>query len=214
MTALHFTKLDPALYAPGTDPGLVDVPTMRFIVVEGRGDPNTAPAYAAALECLYGLTYTIKMSPKSGDAPPGYVEYAVPPLEGLWWFDDEPFTPAAGVAGRKDDLVWAAMIRQPSFVTPEVFAWAQQRLAHRKKLDVSGAHLEDITEGRCAQVMHLGPYDDEPATVARLEAFIASQGLRTDMAGRRAHHEIYLGDPRRTAPAKLRTVIRHPVAQP
>ena len=211
VTALDFKKLDRALYLPDPQPGLVDVPMMRFIVVTGRGDPNTAPAYAAAIELLYGLTYTIKMSPKSGTAPAGYVEYVVPPLEGLWWFDDGQFAGAVSVADHKDDLNWAAMIRQPEFVTPDVFAWAQDTVTRKKKLDAALASLEDVKEGLCAQVVHIGPYDDEPATVARLDAYIAAQGLRTQMGGRRQHHEIYLGDPHRTAPDKLRTVIRHPV---
>ena len=210
MTSMDF-KSDKVLYQPGTSPVMVDVPPMRFITVEGQGDPNTAPAYAAAIEILYGLSYTIKMSHKGPLTPVGYVDYVVAPLEGLWWFEGETLPGARNPAGRKDDLVWLAMIRQPEFVTPDVFAWAQEACRTKKKLDVAGARLEDITEGLCAQVMHIGPFDDEPATVEKLNEFIASSGCETQMSGRRQHHEIYLGDPRRTAPDRLRTVIRHPV---
>ena len=214
MAPLDFKKADRALYEPGTTPVLVDVPAMRFLTVEGRGDPNTAPAYAAAVEALYAVAYTIKMSPKGPVVPPGYVDYVVGPLEGLWWFDDGAgVTGPTGIAERKDDFRWLAMIRQPDFVTPDVLDWALGAARAKKKLPAGGAPvaLEEFTEGLCAQVMHIGPYDDEPATVAALEAFIAASGHRTQMDGRRQHHEIYLGDPRRTAPDKLRTVLRHPV---
>lgn len=136
----------------------------------------------------------------------------VPPLEGLWWFEDNTFD--GSVMGRKDEFSWVIMIRQPEFVTPEVFETAKTSLAKKKPgLDTSIARLEDFTEGLCAQVMHIGPYDDEGPTVAALEEFIASQGYRTEMSGLRQHHEIYLSDPRKTAPEKLKTVIRHPIVK-
>jgi len=183
MTGLDFRRTDKRLYEPGLTPSLVDVPTMRFITVEGRGNPNTAPAYAGAIETLYGLSYTIKMSRKGPVVPPGYVEYSVGPLEGLWWFEGGQYTGTASVLERKDDFCWLAMIRQPEFVTPEVFEWACEAATKKKRnLDVTGARLEDITEGLCAQVMHVGPYDDEPATVAALEAFIEASGHRGDMS--------------------------------
>lgn len=212
MAAYDFKKEFNDLYAPKTKPSIVDVPPMRFIMVDGKGDPNTSPLYTAAVEVLYGLSYSIKMSKKSGNQPQGYFEYVVPPLEGLWWFEDGVFD--GSVIGRKDEFSWVMMIRQPEFVTSAVFEAAKLSLAKKKPaLDASLARLEDFTEGLCAQVMHIGPYDDEPSTVAALDQFIASNGYRTEMAGMRQHHEIYLGDPRKTAPDRLKTVLRHPIVR-
>ena len=161
---------------------------------------------------MYGLSYTIKMSKKSSVQPPGYFDFVVPPLEGLWWFEDNYFD--VTVIGRKDEFNWVMMIRQPEFVTPEVFAAAKAQLAKKKPgIDLSIARLEDFTEGLCAQILHIGPYDDEAATVAVLEEFIAAQGCQTVMSGLRQHHEIYLSDPRKSAPEKLKTVIRHPIVR-
>lgn len=194
-------------YLPKQTPSIVDVPAMQFIMIDGEGDPNTSAAYQKAVEVLYALSYSIKMN-KNGI--PLYQEYCVAPLEGLWWFTDNRFD--GSVIGRKAEFKWIMMIRQPDFVTPAVLEHARLILAKKKPgLDVSGARLETYTEGLCAQVMHIGPYDDEPATIAALEAFIASQGYRTVMSRMRQHHEIYLSDPRKSAPDKLKTVIRHPI---
>lgn len=183
------------------------MPIMRFIMVNGKGDPNTSASYKAAVEVLYGLSYTIKMSKTK---PEGYFDYVVPPLEGLWWFAEKPFD--GSVVGRKDEFSWVMMIRQPEFVTPAVFDTAKVVLAKKKpELDPSIARLEDFQEGLCAQIMHIGSYDDEPPTIAKLDEFIKTKGYRTEMSGLRQHHEIYLGDPRKTAPEKLKTVIRHPI---
>jgi hypothetical protein len=134
----------------------------------------------------------------------------VPPLEGLWWFEGKPFD--GSVIGRKEEFNWVMMIRQPEFVTTEVFENAKVTLLKKKpKLNTSIARLEDFTEGLCAQIMHIGSYDEEPSTVAVLEEFIEKNGYRTEMTGLRQHHEIYLGDPRKIAPEKLKTVIRHPI---
>ena len=209
MAKLEYVKAFPELYAPGSQPVVVDVPEMLFLQVDGSGDPNEPDGeYAKALELLYAITYTIKMSPKGGSAPEGYFEYAVPPLEGLWWFGD-------GVTdirlADKRKYQWTAMIRQPEFVTPSVFEWAAAEVARKKKLDTSRARLVNFREGLCVQVMHIGPYADEPATVARMNAFLAEKGLMNDLSDTRRHHEIYLGDPRRAAPEKMRTVLRHPI---
>lgn len=205
-----FKKEYKDLYMPKNKPCIVDVPPMRFIMAEGRGNPNTSGLYKAAVETLYGLSYTIKMSSKSGVQPEGYFDYVVPPLEGLWWFEGKPFD--GSVIGRKDEFCWIMMIRQPEFVTPEVFDTAKEILLKKKPaIDVSVARLADFTEGLCVQIMHTGSYDDEPPTVAALDRFVEENGLRTDMSGLRQHHEIYLSDPRRVAPEKLKTVIRHPV---
>ncbi|NLM74917.1 MAG: transcriptional regulator [Clostridiaceae bacterium] len=212
MAVFDFKKEYKELYLPGSKPYIIDVPKMRFIMVDGKGNPNTSESYKEAVEILYGLSYSIKMSKKSGNQPEGYFDYVVPSLEGLWWFEDDYFD--GNVIDRKDEFVWIMMIRQPEFVTQEVFETAKEVLSKKKPgLDISRARLEDFTEGLCAQVMHIGPYDDEGPTVAVLEEYIESQGYRTEMSGMRQHHEIYISDPRRTAPEKLKTVIRHPIVK-
>jgi hypothetical protein len=198
------------LYMPKTKPAIIEVPAMTFIMVDGRGDPNTSAEYKHALELLYGLSFSIKMSKLSGTQPEGYFEYVVPPLEGLWWGEDGYFDGSR--ITDKSKFHWTSMIRQPEFVTGEVFEQAKAALGKKKpELDLSLARLEEFTEGLCAQVMHFGSYDDEPATVAALNEFVEASGYRHDFTDERKHHEIYLSDPRKTAPEKLRTVIRHPV---
>jgi len=212
MATFDFKKEYKDLYLPKNKPSIVEVPTMPFILVNGKGNPNTSAFYQAAVEVLYGISYSIKMSKKGNTLPVGYFDYVVPPLEGLWWFEDNYFD--GTVIGRKDEFSWVMMIRQPEFVTPEVFEIAKASLSKKKPgIDTSIARLEDFTEGLCAQVMHIGSYDDEPSTVAVLEEFIAAQGYKTVMSGMRQHHEIYLGDPRKTAPEKLKTLIRHPIVR-
>ena len=195
------------LYLPPEAPTLIAVPRMRFIAVDGAGNPNTAPAYAQALEILYGLSYAIKMAKMSGDVPEGYFDYVVPPLEGLWRLSDTSI-PAEEIMHHKDALIWPSLTRLPD----EVFDKARETLAKKKPgLDLNRARMLDFEEGLCVQIMHLGPYDEEPASVRRMEAYAASQGYRVAFSDTRLHHEIYLADPRKTAPEKLRTVIRHPV---
>lgn len=210
MAAFDFKKSDKQFYFPTTTPSLIDVPEMLFIMVDGEGDPNTSTDYAHAVEVLYGLSYTIKMSKMGESQPDGYFDFVVPPLEGLWGLPLDAFEGSRII--NKDAFTWTSLIRVPSFVTPLVFEEMKTRLAVKKpQLDLSVARLEAFTEGLCAQVMHIGPYDAEPATVDKLDAFIEESGYRSDMAGNRRHHEIYLGDPRKTAPEKLKTVIRHPI---
>lgn len=197
---VDYKKTEKDLYQPKNTPSVIDVPAMMFIAVDGKGNPNTNAEYAAAVELLYGLSYAIKMGNKS------VLEYVVPPLEGFW-------SVAGGAATTdKDKFVWTMLIRQPDFVTAEVFGAARTALAKKKpNLDVTKARLEKFTEGLCVQVMHTGPYDDEPATVAALDRFAAENGYIIDIDDTRRHHEIYLSDPRKVAPEKLRTVIRHPI---
>lgn len=210
MEKLDYKKAYPDLYLPKTSPSIVMVPEMTFLMVDGRGNPNTSPAYQAAVEALYGLSYGIKMSKLSGRQPAGYFEYVVPPLEGLWWMEQEEYDGRGFLD--KDRFCWTAMIRQPEFVTQEVLEEARQGLLRKKPaLDQSGVRLERFAEGLCGQVLHLGPYDEEPATIEKLERFCQEAGYRQDFSESRRHHEIYLADPRRTAPARLRTVIRHPI---
>jgi len=209
--AVDFKKLAKELYLPKTTPALVDVPAMTFIMIDGQGDPNTAASFQTAMEILYGLSYSIKMSKMIGRTPAGYFDYVVPPLEGLWSVDGVANFRGYKVAD-KNTLRWTSMIRQPDFVTPAVFAEVQQSLGKKKPhLDTSLARLEVFAEGLCAHVMHIGAYDDEAATIDRLEAFIAKAGYVTDISATRRHHEIYLSDPRKTPVEKLKTVIRHPI---
>ncbi len=210
MSSFDFKKEYKHLYQPKTTPEVVDVPDMLFIMIDGKGDPNTGQDYKNALEILYGLSYAIKMSPKNGSEPEGYFEYVVAPLEGFWTLPDKQTDGMPGI--NKGKFNWTAMIRQPDFVTKHVFEAAKQTL-HKKKpaLDLECARLQWLCEGKCAQIMHIGSYDNEPATIAVLEQFITEQGYKNDISSTRRHHEIYLGDPRKTAPEKLKTVIRHPI---
>ena len=209
--AFDFKKEYKEFYMPKNRPEIVQVPKANYIAVRGSGDPNEADgAYQQAIGVLYAVAYTLKMSCKTDYKMEGFFEYVVPPLEGFWW---QPGVEGVDFAN-KATFHWIAAIRLPDFVTPEEFAWAQTEAARKKGLDTTAAELLTIDEGLCAQIMHLGPYDDEPATVALLDAFVAEQGLANDMsdtAEGRHHHEIYLSDPRRTAPEKLKTVLRHPV---
>lgn len=204
------------LYLPKQKPVLIDVPVMNFIMIDGAGDPNISEAYQEAMEILYGLSYTIKMSKMGGNQPSGYFEYIVPPLEGLWWFEGDTFDATRLID--KSKFLWTSMIRQPEFVTDEVFQWAVRELKRKKpNLDISKARLESLAEGLCVQMMHIGPYENEPVSIERMEQFIVDQGYQNAISDRlpsgqvRRHHEIYLGDPRKTASDNMKTVLRHPV---
>lgn len=189
------------LYAPSTkDVSFVDVPPMNFLMVDGRGDPNTSEQYVQALEALYSVAYTLKFAIKQG--PPG-IDYTVMPLEGLWWSDNvDDF-----VTGNKDRWQWTAMIMQPDFVTRDMFEDAAEKANKKKSLPaLPKMRLEQYGEGFAAQIMYVGPYSDEGPTIARIHKAITGAGY--ELAGK--HHEIYLGDPRRTAPERLMTVIRQP----
>ncbi len=202
---IDFKKEQKDLYQPKTAPSVIDVPEMIFIAVDGKGDPNTSAEYTAAVELLYGLSYTIKMRNKT------VLEYVVPPLEGFWSLEDD-FRGGGASITDKSKFVWTMLLRQPDFVTAEVFEAAKRTLAKKKPgLDVSKAQLKKITEGLCVQVMHIGPYDEEPATVAALDRFAIQSGYAMDMNEARRHHEIYLSDPRKAVAAKMKTIIRHPI---
>ena len=205
-----FLKQYKALYQPKTTPAIIDVPEMTFFAVDGRGNPNEPEGeYGKAVGLLYALSYTIKMSDKGKTPLPGFVPFRVAPLEGFWQM-------AGGVPGvdygNKDKFEWTSVIRQPDFVDESVFAWACEQVRKKKGIDTARARLLRFREGLCVQMMHIGPYDAEPASVARMDDFLAEHGYRNDLGVRR-HHEIYLGDPSRTAPERLKTVLRHPVAK-
>lgn len=196
------------LYQPKATPAIVEVGPMRFLAVEGAGDPNEeGGAYARALELLYGVAYTLKMSHRTDHAIEGFYEYVVPPLEGFWW---QPGVMGVDYAD-KGSFRWVSAIRVPEFVGEADFSWAKDVAAAKKGLDFSPVRLVEIDEGLCVQCMHIGPYDDEPSTVAAMHAFALAGGYVPDLSDERRHHEIYLSDPRRAKAAKMRTVVRHPI---
>lgn len=206
---LDYKKEYKDLYVPGKKPALVEVPAMNFICVQGRGAPD-GEAYQKAIQTLYSLSFTIKMSKMSGEQPVGYFEYVVPSLEGLWWCGREKMD----MERPRSEWQWISMIRQPDFVTKPVFAWALEQCRKKKpEVDVSAAAFASFEEGLCVQALHIGPYSEEPRTLAALSVFIEENGLVEETGFLRKHHEIYLSDPRRTAPEKLKTVLRLPVAK-
>ena len=195
-------------YLPPKKPHLITIPRMNFVAVHGKGDPN-APggAYQEAMGVLYGIAFTIKMSYKGSHKMDGYFEYVVPPLEGLWWQEGQSRVDYA----HKETFSWIAMIRLPEFVTKQEFDWAVAEAAAKKKLDLSKVEYFTYDEGLCVQCMHIGPYDDEPKTIEAMHEHAAQNGYVPDIRAERMHHEIYLSDPRKCAPERLKTVVRHPV---
>lgn len=206
--AFDFKKEYKEFYLAKNKPQIVTVPPMNYIAVRGTGDPNEERgAYKAAIAVLYAVAYTIKMSKLGDHRIDGYYDFVVPPLEGFWWQD--------GVQGvdytNKASFHWISVIRLPDFVTQEDFEWAVAEATRKKKLDCSIAEFMTIDEGKCVQIMHIGPYDDEPATVAVMDQYLGANGYENDFSLTRMHHEIYLSDARKIAPEKWKTVIRHPV---
>ena len=205
-----FKKEYPEYYMPKNKPAIVNVPPMQFAAVNGRGDPNEEDGdYQKAIAVLYAVSYTIRMSGKGGRAIAGFFEYVVPPLEGFWRQAVASSINPVDKAG----FCWTSVIRLPDFVTQADFDWAVAEAQRKKKLDCSAACLLHVDEGLCVQAMHIGPYDGEPTTIAAMDAYAAQQGYHIDIGPERLHHEIYLSDPRRTAPEKWKTVIRHPIAK-
>lgn len=207
--AFDFKKEYKEFYLPKSKPSIVTVPSMNFIAVRGQGDPNVEDGeYKQSISLLYGIAFTIKMSKKGSRQIEGYFDYVVPPLEGFWWQD--------GVKGidyaHKENFKWISVIRLPDFVTKADFDWAiKEATRKKKKVDFSKVEFLTYDEGLCVQCMHIGPYDDEPATVALMHKFMEEQEYSLDITDKRMHHEIYLSDARRVAPEKLKTVIRHPI---
>lgn len=206
--AFDYKKEYKELYLPPKKPGLIEVPEMNYIAVQGKGDPNELGGeYKRAIQLLYGIAFTIKMSYKGSKRIEGYFPYVVPPLEGLWQ--------QQGIEGidyaHKESFEWLSMIRLPEFVTREVFDWAIAEASEKKKDDFSKVQFFTYKEGLCVQCMHVGSYDAEPETIRLMENFMKEQGCQLDFSKKRFHHEIYLSDPRRTKEERLRTVIRHPI---
>lgn len=206
--AFDFKKEYKDFYMPKNKPEIVTVPSANYIAVRGNGDPNEEDgAYQQAIRVLYAVAYTLKMSYKTDYKIEGFFEYVVPPLEGFWWQDNT----AEVVYTDKAAFHWISVIRLPDFVTQKDFAWAVETATKKKKLDCSSAEFLTIDEGLCVQIMHLGPFDDEPATIARMDAYLEQNGYVNDLSKDRLHHEIYLSDARKIAPEKWKTVIRHPI---
>ena len=213
MDAVKDFKKDKELYAPKAEPSLVSVPSMIFVAIRGQGNPNESGGeYQRAIPTLYGIQYAIKMSKKGSFTPKGYFDYVVPPLEGLWWLSDAPLSSEAEEWQKdKSKYHWISMIRLPEFVTEDVFKWACDEVSQKKKIDTSKAFLFSYDEGLCVQCMHIGIYDDEPKTLIRMDDFIKKTDLVNDISQTRRHHEMYLSDPRKVAPEKMKTILRIPV---
>ena len=206
--AFDFKKEYKEFYMSKSVPEIVTVPKANFIAVRGMGDPNQeGGAYQSAVSILYAVAYTLKMSYKTDYRIEGFFEYVVPPLEGFWWQEG-----VDGIDyGDKSTFHWISVIRLPEFVKKKDFDWAVEEAARKKKLDCSLAEFLTIEEGLCVQIMHIGPFDHEPSTVALMDQYIAENGYANDMNENRLHHEIYLSDARKAAPEKWKTIIRHPI---
>ena len=203
-----FKKEYKEFYMPKGKPEIVTVPKINYIAVRGQGNPNEEEGeYKKSIELLYGIAYTIKMSKKGDHKIEGYFDYVVPPLEGFWWQEN-----VDGIDySHKENFQWISVIRLPDFVTKADFDWAVVEASRKKKMNFSKVEFLEIEEGLCVQCMHSGSYDDEPATVAAMDKFIADNGYENDISDTRRHHEIYLSDARKVAPEKLKTVIRQPI---
>ena len=206
--AFDFKKEFKEFYLPRAKPEIVNVPKANYIAVRGKGNPNEEDGtYQKAVGILYAVAYTLKMSYKTDYKIDGFFEYVVPPLEGFWWQD--------GIDGvdysDKSSFNWISVIRLPDFITQENFNWAVETASKKKKIDCSSAEFLTINEGLCIQIMHIGSYDDEPASVKLMDDYLNENGYANDMNQSRLHHEIYLSDPRKIEPEKWKTVIRHPI---
>lgn len=206
--AFDFKKEYREFYLPPSKPAIVRVPRANYIAVRGAGDPNAeGGAYQQAIGVLYAVAYTLKMSYKTDRKIDGFFEYVVPPLEGFWWQE--------GVKGvnyaDKSAFRWISVIRLPDFISQADFDWAVETASKKKKLDCSAADFWSVDEGLCVQMMHIGAFDDEPASVALMDAYLAQNGYVNDFSAERMHHEIYLSDARKVPPEKWKTVLRHPI---
>ena len=206
--AFDFKKEYKEFYMPKNKPQIVAIPKANYIAVRGKGNPNEeGEEYKTAIGVLYAVAYTLKMSYKTDYKIDGFFEYVVPPLEEFWWQDNVESVDYTN----KSAFNWISVIRLPDFITKKDFDWAVETASKKKKMDCSGAEFLSIDEGLCVQIMHIGAFDDEPATVAMMDKYLEENGYVNDFTGERRHHEIYLSDPRKVAPEKCKTVIRHPI---
>lgn len=206
--AFDFKKEYKELYAPKRKPEIIEVPRANYVAVRGKGDPNEENGpYQQAIGVLYSVAYTLKMSYRTDYRIEGFFEYVVPPLEGFWWQEG-----ASGIDySDKSSFCWISAIRLPDFITEKDLAWAVGTATRKKKLDCSRAEFLTVDEGLCVQAMHIGPFDDEPATIEAMNRFVEENGCENDFSSSRLHHEVYLSDARRVAPEKWKTIIRHPI---
>lgn len=206
--AFDYKKEYKEFYVPAKKPAIVTIPKMNYIAVRGKGDPNEENGeYKKSIGLLYAIAFTIKMSYKGTHKIDGYFEYVVPPLEGFWWQDGSDTIDYSN----KDGFNFISLIRLPDFVTKADFDWAVQEATNKKKTDFSRVELLTYDEGICVQCMHIGSYDDEPKTIELMHEYMRASGYESDIRENRYHHEIYLSDPRKCAPEKLKTVVRHPI---
>ena len=206
--AFDYKKEYKEFYMPDNKPSIVTVPKMNYIAVRGKGDPNNENGeYKDSIGLLYAIAFTLKMSYKGSHKIDGYFEYVVPPLEGFWWQEGSDTIDYAN----KDGFNFISLIRLPDFVTKADFDWAVQEATSKKKTDFSNVEFLTYDEGVCIQCMHVGSYDDEPNTVARMHEYMKANGYALDITNVRYHHEIYLSDPRKCTVEKLKTVVRHPI---
>lgn len=203
-----FKKEYKEFYMPPKKPGIVKIPKMNYIAVRGTGDPNSENGeYKESIGLLYAVAFTIKMSKLGSHRMAGYFDYVVPPLEGFWRQEGSDSIDYS----HKEKFHFISAIRLPDFVTVDEFNWAVGEAARKKKLDLSKVEFFTYDEGLCVQCMHIGPYDDEPKTIEAMHEHAAQNGCVPDIRAERMHHEIYLSDPRKCAPERLKTVVRHPV---
>ena len=206
--AFDFKKEYKEYYMPKDQPEVISVPAANYISVRGKGDPNEeGGAYQEAISVLYAVAYTLKMSYKTDYRIEGFYDYVVPPLEGFWWQENAECIDYTD----KTAFNWISVIRLPDFITKKDLDWAVETAAKKKKLDCSRAEFLTVDEGLCVQIMHIGPFDNEPKTVAAMDRYIAENGYENDLSDTRLHHEIYLSDARKVPPEKWKTVIRHPI---
>ena len=206
--AFDFKKEYKEFYMPKEKPQIITVPEANYIAIRGKGDPNEEDgAYKKAIEILYAVAYTLKMSYKTDHKIEGFFEYVVPPLEGFWWQDDVDGVDYTD----KSDFNWISVIRLPDFVKKDDFDWAVEMASKKKRIDCTRVEFMTINEGLCVQIMHIGSFDDELATVAVMDRYLAENGYVNDMNDERMHHEIYMSDARKVVPEKWKTVIRHPI---
>jgi len=195
-------------YMPKNTPSILEIPKMNYIAVRGKGNPNEEDSeYKNSIGLLYSIAFTIKMSYKTPYKIKGYFEYVVPPLEGFWWQENKKDLDY----NRKEDMNFISIIRLPDFVTKNDFDWAIKEATNKKKQDFSKVEFLTYNEGLCVQCMHIGSYDEEPKTVELMHNYIKEKGYILDITDKRYHHEIYLSDPRKCVPNKIKTVIRHPI---
>lgn len=206
--AFDYKKEYKEFYLPHHKPAIIEIPKMNFIAVSGKGNPNEENGeYSIALNLLYGIAYTLKMSYKGNYKIDGFFEYVVPPLEGFWWQGE---TKGCDYS-KKEQFEWISLIRLPDFITKSDFEWAVAEATKKKETDLSKVSFFTYDEGLCVQCMHIGSYDDEPATILAMNNFANENGYEIEITENRYHHEIYLSDPRKTENSKMKTVIRHPI---